>query len=79
MFTALKIVAVLIGLILLALFFPFVKEIFEVADNNGTGILYLAGTPVNNGFIQFLVPLFVVIIFVVLIIFAVRKGDNKVQ
>lgn len=75
----LKIVLAGIGLILIALFFPFVREVFEVADNNGTGILHMAGTSINNGFIQFLVPFFVVALFIIIIVFVVRKEDRGIQ
>lgn len=69
--------ASIIGLICLAVFFPFVREFYETTDSNGTGILHSAGTTTNNGFIQFLPVLVPVMIFVIVIIYVVRKDEGQ--
>jgi hypothetical protein len=81
-----KWVAGTIGLIILAVVFPFVRSIYDLTSGNGTGILYVSGngtgalhpgTAVNNGFIQFLPVLIPAIIVVIIIIYVVRKDNNK--
>lgn len=81
-----KWVAGTIGLIIMAVVFPFVRSIFDLVAGNGTGILYISGngtgalhpgTSVNNGFIQFLPVLIPTIIVVIIIIYVVRKENNE--
>lgn len=79
MSSILKWVAGTIALIILAVVFPFVRSVYDLMAGNGTGILYGAGTSVNNGFIQFLPILIPAVIVTVIIIYVVRKDNNEAQ
>ena len=66
-----------IGLIALAFLFPFVREVYDYAEGNGTGILYAAGGTTTNDAIMAFLPIGIpVILFVGIIIYAVI-GRNK--
>ncbi len=86
MSTIFKLVFGLIGLITLAMVFPLVRQVYDVAEDNGTGagtgILYYiggvatGGTTTNNAFLAF-APIGVpVMLFIVIIIYVV-KSRNK--
>lgn len=75
----LKWAAGILGLICLALFFPFVRTVYQTVDGNGTGVLHMAGTTVNNNFIQFLPVLVPVMIFVIVLIYVIRKDSGQGQ
>jgi hypothetical protein len=77
--SVLKWLAGTIGLIILAVVFPFVREIYVTMDANGTGILHDAGTSINNGFLTFLPVLFPAVIVTIIIIYVVRKDNNEAQ
>jgi len=75
--SVLKWVCGLVGLITLAIFFPFVREVFEWMAGDGTGMLYLAGTTRNITLIRFTPYLFPVIFFVAIIIYVVTTRGGK--
>lgn len=77
----------LVGLICLAIYFPFIREVFEVMAGGGTGMLYLVGTdalgnPIyeasrNTSLIRFTPYLFPVVFFVAIIIYVVTGRGGK--
>jgi len=87
--SVLKWVCGLVGCIVLAFFFPFIREVFDVAAGNSTnpGMLYLVGTdalgdPIyessrNVSLIRFTPYLFPVVFFVAIIIYVVTTRGSK--
>ena len=85
--SVLKWVVSLVGLIVLAIFFPLVREFFSVMAGGGTGMLYLVGTdalgnPIyessrNVSLIRFTPYLFPVVFFVAIILYVVTKKGGK--
>ena len=92
MSTIFKAVLGLIGLITLAMVFPLTRQVYDVAEDNGTGpgtgILYFiggiptGGTTTNNAFLAFLPIGIPVMLFIVIIIYVVKgrsKGEGGAQ
>jgi hypothetical protein len=78
MSTAFKWLFALIGLIVLALIFPFVRDVYDFAAGNGTGFFYAAGgNATNNSFAMFFPILGPLVLFVAIILYAVRKSNSK--
>jgi len=86
MTTMLKLILSIIGLITIAMVFPFIREVYDFAENNGTGagtgILYYiggaatGGTETNNALLTFLPIGIPVILFISIMIYAI-VGQNK--
>jgi len=78
MSTAFKWLFAFVGLIVLAMVFPFVRDVYDTAAGNGTGFFYAAGgNSTNNAFVMFLPILAPIVLFVSLLLYAVRKSSNK--
>lgn len=85
--TFFKAILGLIALIMLAYIFPIVKEFYDAAAGNGTGMLYFSGnttgyvpigTPRNNTLVAFLPYIVPVAIFVAILLFVI-VGRNEDQ
>lgn len=70
-------VLALIALICLAFVFPFVQKVFDYADANGTGILWMAGEHSNTSFLLLLTLLVPAMLVFGIIVYAIRGKQGQ--
>jgi hypothetical protein len=80
MSTLLRLVLGLIGAITLVFVFLFVQGVFDMADDNGTGILHQAGgLPTNNSFLLLVALLAPAILIFAIIVYVIRGKQARGQ